>query len=128
MASSFCLLVAGCRCVMRHRHTYSGRKAALARFSCWRRILNADFCSPQALPETSLGGLVLLWLRAIYSVLTGIISDATAALAKDRPALINITIRNPKTNAWEIETRTSAAVSESRPEGRSRPASLISFD
>src|SRR5271168_5561170 len=63
-----------------------------------------------------------------YSVLTGIMSDATAALAKDRPAQINITVRNPKTYAWEIDTWISVVVSESRPEGRSRPASLISFD
>jgi hypothetical protein len=34
-------------------------------------------------------------LSAIYPVLSGIISGATAALAKGRPAQINITLRNP---------------------------------
>jgi hypothetical protein len=42
MASSFCLLVAGCRCVMQPKHMCSGRKAALGRSSCWRRILKSE--------------------------------------------------------------------------------------
>src|SRR5579863_4565757 len=43
MASSFCPLVAGCRCVMRPKHMYWGRRAALGRSSCWHRIHNTDF-------------------------------------------------------------------------------------
>src|SRR5580692_3899111 len=42
--------------------------------------------------------------------LAGIISDATAALATHNPAQINIMIRNAKTNAWEMEVRSRAAV------------------
>src|SRR3981189_3062468 len=67
-------------------------------------------------------------LGAIYLVLRGIISRATAALARERPAQINITVRNPKTNAREIDARITAVVSASSPAGKSRPASLISFD
>src|SRR5580658_10426272 len=38
MASSFCRLVAGCRCAKRLKHMCWGRKAALGRSSCWRPI------------------------------------------------------------------------------------------
>ena len=60
--------------------------------------------------------------------LAGIISAATAALATHKPPQNNITIRKPKTNAWEIEVRSSRAVWASTPGGGSRPASLIWFD
>jgi hypothetical protein len=40
------------------------------------------------------------WCRsAIVPVLTGIMSDATAALANVKPAQLNIMIRNPETKA-----------------------------
>ena len=65
---------------------------------------------------------------AIYVVLAGIISEATAELARDKPAQISITLRNPNTNAREIDSRIRAVMFASRPEGTSRPASLISFD
>ena len=64
-------------------------------------------------------------MSAIYPVLNGIVSDAIGGLATDRPAQINVTVRNPKTNAWEIKTRIRAVISASRPEGKSRQASLI---
>jgi hypothetical protein len=63
-----------------------------------------------------------------YILSEGIIRPATTALARDRPAQANISIRNPKINAWEIEWRISAAVTESKPGGSSRPASLLAFD
>jgi len=78
-------------------------------------------------PSMALYALRPNW-AGIYSVLAGIISHATTALARDRPAQIKITVRNPNRNAREIDARITAVVSASRPEGKSRPASLISFD
>src|ERR1035441_1235409 len=60
MASSFCLLVAGCRCVMRLKHMCWGRKAALGRSSCWCQILEQSHssCIPVA-AGTEPGGRVV---------------------------------------------------------------------
>jgi len=49
---------------------------------------------------------LLFWTERSYrvrSALAGIIRAATAALAADSAAQINIMIRNPNTNAWEID-------------------------
>jgi len=43
--------------------------------------------------------------RAIYLLLAGIMSPATPALARAKAAQANMSIRNPKTNAWEMELR-----------------------
>src|ERR1700676_4931105 len=64
-------------------------------------------------------------LNLIYSVLTGTSSHATAPPARDRPAQMSISIRNPKTNAWAIDSRIATIAPVSTPEGKSRPASLI---
>lgn len=58
----------------------------------------------------------------------GIISHATTKLATDRPAQINITIRNPNTNAFSIASLTAAFVVGLRPPGIGKPASLSSSD
>jgi len=60
--------------------------------------------------------------------LAGIISQATAELATDRAAQMRVTMRKLKAKAWEMDVRRSAAVGASKVDGRSRPASLISFE
>src|SRR5258708_34183783 len=62
--------------------------------------------------EVHCNDLLSLQIERDLLSLAGIISDATAALAKDRLAQINITVRNPKTKAWEIDVRIRAVVSE----------------
>src|SRR6202158_464961 len=57
----------------------------------------------------------------------GIMSHATAALIKARHAQINITVRNPNTNASLTDTSTALFVLELRPAGTCNPASRISF-
>src|ERR1700735_111311 len=54
--------------------------------------------------------------------------QATAELATERAAQMRVTMRKPKTKAWEMDARSSAVVGASRLEGRSRPASLISLE
>ncbi len=66
--------------------------------------------------------------EACYSGRVGMISQVTRALANDRPAQMNISTLNPKTKALEIDARITPCVPASSPEGKSRPASLISFD
>ena len=55
-----------------------------------------------------------------------IMSHATAALAREKPAQINMTILNPNTNASPIDSLMAAFVLGLRPAGTSKPASLIS--
>lgn len=104
----------------------------------WRRlseVLN-DLCASieaRASPVTSMTQKQCSEIpgelhRAIYLLLAGIVSLAMPALARANAAQANISIRNPKTNAWEMELRITAATAESKSEGRSRPASLIAFD
>jgi hypothetical protein len=55
-----------------------------------------------------------------------IMSQATAALARDSPAQINMTIRNPNTNASLTDSLIALLVVGLRPRGTCKPASLIS--
>src|SRR3984885_9364170 len=57
----------------------------------------------------------------------GIISHATAAPPSDWPAQMNITIRNPNTNAFLTDSLMRVLVAGSSPSGACKPASLISF-
>src|SRR5579862_6936766 len=57
-----------------------------------------------------------------------IISHAQAALARERPAQINVTRRKAERNASLIECLISAAVCGSRPAGTSRAPSRLRFD
>jgi hypothetical protein len=56
-----------------------------------------------------------------------VILQATAALARDRPAQITVMKRNPKIKARSIDTLTAAAMSESISAETSSAASLISL-
>ena len=107
----------------------------LANGASLREVLN-DLCasidahaSPVAsMTQKQCSGIPGEVHRAIYLLLAGIVSPATPALARAKAAQANMSIRNPKTNAWEMELRITAATAESKSEGRSRPASLIAFD
>src|SRR6202044_3514543 len=57
----------------------------------------------------------------------GIIIQATALLARDNPAQINMTTRNPNTKASPIDLLMAALTLGARPAGIGNPASLIAF-
>lgn len=58
--------------------------------------------------------------------LSGIMHHATTALVRESAAQINITIRNPNTNAMLINSLIAFFVSASTAAGTGRPASLVS--
>ena len=69
-----------------------------------------------------------LTIDAPDPVSLGIKNHATAELAVDRPAQINITIRKPNTKASPTDSLMATFISGLRPAGIGNPASLISFD
>src|SRR5882672_6476319 len=70
----------------------------------------------------------VFWRHDPFSGDCGIMSHATTALARVRPEQINMTIRNPYTNALRRDSLMAAFAVGSSPEGSCKPASLISFD
>jgi RimJ/RimL family protein N-acetyltransferase len=60
--------------------------------------------------------------------LTGIMREATAALATASTAQRSVTRRNAETKAWAMAAWTAEEVCGSRPAGTSRPASRMTLD
>src|SRR5579863_8984684 len=68
------------------------------------------------------------WGRAwAVRLLSGISSQAAAALAVDKPAQMIIMSRNPNTNASRTDSRIAAPLLAVTSGGNCMPASLISF-
>jgi len=89
----------------------------------WRR---AGFEEVAALAVTGYGKDLLKDVIGADLGIVETVAHATAALANERLAQIEMTTRNPNTNDFPIASLISVLVAGSRPAGTCKPASLIS--